>query len=90
MFVAGDTGPLHLAALVGTPLLGLYGPKDPEVYGPYGLGSNGRAGLLPVLTQDDVACRPCTLRRCADPLCMRTLEPERVYWAVREILANSS
>ena len=34
LFVAADTGPLHLAALVGTPLVGLFGPKDPAVYGP--------------------------------------------------------
>ncbi len=86
-FVAGDTGPLHLAALVETPLLGLFGPKDPEIYGPYGLRADGTPGLLPVLTQDDVACRPCTLRRCADPLCMRTLAPERVYEAVQHVLA---
>lgn len=79
LFVAADTGPLHLAALVDTPLLGLFGPKDPSVYGPYGMRADGTPGLLPVLTQDDVACRPCTLRRCADPLCMRTIAPERVY-----------
>lgn len=81
LFIAADTGPLHLAALVGTPLVGLFGPKDPTVYGPYGLRADGTPGLLPVLTQPDVACRPCTLRRCADPLCMRTLAPERVHAA---------
>ncbi|MDJ0520621.1 MAG: glycosyltransferase family 9 protein [Planctomycetota bacterium] len=87
LFVAADTGPLHLAALLGTPLLGLYGPKDPTVYGPYGVRADGTPGVLPVLTQDDVACRPCTLRRCADPLCMRTMAPERVYEAARGVLA---
>lgn len=81
-FVAADTGPLHLAALVGTPLLGLFGPKDPAIYGPYGLRADGTPGVLPVLTQDDVACRPCTLRRCPDPLCMRTLAPGSVYAAL--------
>ncbi len=34
--VAADTGPLHLAAAVGTPCLGLYGPTPPERNGPYG------------------------------------------------------
>lgn len=88
LFVAADTGPLHLAALVGTPLLGLFGPKDPAIYGPYGLRTDGTPGLLPVLTQDDVACRPCTLRRCADPLCMRTLAPERVFEAAQQIAST--
>lgn len=89
-FVAADTGPLHLASLVGTPLLGLFGPKDPEVYGPYGLRDDGTAGLLEVLTQQDVACRPCTLRKCAAPLCMTTLAPRRVHRALEGILAAKS
>lgn len=88
LFVAADTGPLHLAALVDTPLLGLYGPKDPAVYGPYGVRADGTAGLLPVLTQDDVACRPCTLRKCADPLCMTTMAPERVHHVAAGLLAR--
>lgn len=34
--VAGDTGPLHLAAALGTPVVGLYGPTDPARNGPWG------------------------------------------------------
>ena len=33
--VSGDTGPLHLAAAVGTPIVGLYGPTSPERNGPW-------------------------------------------------------
>ncbi|MFZ0333833.1 MAG: glycosyltransferase family 9 protein [Candidatus Acidiferrales bacterium] len=33
--VAGDTGPLHLASALGTPVVGLYGPTDPARNGPY-------------------------------------------------------
>jgi lipopolysaccharide heptosyltransferase I len=36
VFVAGDTGPLHLAAALGTPVVGLFGPTDPARNGPYG------------------------------------------------------
>jgi ADP-heptose:LPS heptosyltransferase len=35
LFVGCDSGPLHLAAAVGTRCVGLYGPKDPAIYGPY-------------------------------------------------------
>jgi ADP-heptose:LPS heptosyltransferase len=35
LFVGGDTGPLHLAAAVGTPIVGLYGPTDPLRNGPF-------------------------------------------------------
>ncbi len=85
-FLGADTGPLHLAGLVETPLVGLFGPKDPAIYGPYGLRPDRTAGLLTTLTQDDVACRPCTRRRCADPLCMRLMEPERVHAEVAALL----
>jgi len=36
VLVSGDTGPLHLAAVLGTPVVGLYGPTDPARNGPYG------------------------------------------------------
>jgi lipopolysaccharide heptosyltransferase I len=83
--VAGDTGPLHVAALLGTPVLGVYGPKDPAVYGPYGVRRDGSVGPLPVVMQADVACRPCTLRRCDAPLCLTTLEPDAVAGVLRSI-----
>ncbi|MBI2900368.1 MAG: glycosyltransferase family 9 protein [Planctomycetes bacterium] len=35
LFVGCDSGPLHLASAVGTPSVGLFGPKDPTIYGPY-------------------------------------------------------
>ena len=35
LFVGGDTGPLHLAAAVGTPIVGIYGPTDPARNGPF-------------------------------------------------------
>lgn len=38
--VAGDTGPLHLAAAIGTPLVALFGPTDPARNGPYQVGES--------------------------------------------------
>jgi len=81
--VGADTGPLHLAALAGIPVVGLFGPKDPAVYGPWGRRADGTPGLLPVVHRDDVACRPCRLRACADPVCMTGLSPEAVLDVVR-------
>lgn len=37
LFVGGDSGPLHLACAVGCPVLGIYGPTDPEVNRPWGV-----------------------------------------------------
>jgi heptosyltransferase-1 len=39
LFVGGDTGPLHLAAAVGIPVVGVFGPTDPARNGPYGTRS---------------------------------------------------
>jgi heptosyltransferase I len=39
LVVAGDTGPLHLAAALGRPVVALYGPTDPARTGPYGTRS---------------------------------------------------
>lgn len=38
--VSNDTGPMHLAAAMGTPTIGLFGPNIPEAFGPYPQGRN--------------------------------------------------
>jgi lipopolysaccharide heptosyltransferase I len=40
LVVANDSGPIHIAAAVGTPVLGLYGPTPPALYGPYPLNKS--------------------------------------------------
>jgi ADP-heptose:LPS heptosyltransferase len=39
VFVGGDTGPLHMACAVGCPVIGIYGPTDPQVNEPWGVRS---------------------------------------------------
>jgi heptosyltransferase-1 len=82
LLVAADTGPLHLAAALRTPVLGLYGPKDPATYGPYGPRPGRGPGVLPVLVRANVPCRPCGLRWCSEPVCMTSLDPEDVAAAL--------
>jgi heptosyltransferase-1 len=78
LVIAGDTGPLHLAAALGRPVVGLYGPTDPARNGPYGTrsrvlrhGSSRRdhsrhaeteAGLMQI-TVDEVAAAALELLR---------------------------
>ena len=68
--VAGDTGVLHLAAFLGVPTVGIYGPKDPKVYGPRG----PRATFF----TKGLDCSGCPKRTCSDPVCMTSITPEEV------------
>ncbi len=57
LLVTNDTGPLHLAAAVGTPTVSLWGAGDPRVTGPLGSGNR-------VLRHPELACVPCTKNEC--------------------------
>ncbi len=78
LLVTTDTGPMHIAAAVGTRVIALFGPTDPSRTGPYGKGHR-------VLTRK-LACRPCFKKKCADPICMTQLTVEEVLQAVQEEL----
>lgn len=82
LFVGADSGPLHLAAALGTRVVGLYGPKDPRTYGPFWDNAS--------VVRKGVACSPCTLRRCARPECMTLLTASEVHDAARVALAIPS
>jgi len=81
LVVAADSLPLHLANALGTPVVGLYGPKDPAVTGPYW----DRARVV----RSDTDCSPCTLRRCAEVLCMERLRVEAVAAACDALLGDA-
>ena len=68
--VAPDTGLLHLAVVLGVPVLGLYGGSDPVVAGlPAGAGRILHTGI---------ECSPCRERLCQRRQCLEELDPERV------------
>ena len=77
--VAADTGPLHLAAAAGTPVVALFGPKDARLYGPRGPGHH--------IAFHGVPCRPCRRRNCDSPQCMLGLQVDAVESAVLEVCA---
>lgn len=78
LVIAADTGPLHLAAALGVPVVGLYGPKDPVVYGPW----SERARVV----QSRVPCAPCRLRRCEHAVCMQMITSKEVERTATELL----
>jgi heptosyltransferase-1 len=48
LFIGGDTGPLHLAAAVGAPIVGIYGPTDPARNGPFAADDIALSNLGPI------------------------------------------
>lgn len=82
LFIGCDTGPLHIAAAVGTPCVALFGAADPARTGPYGERTRVVRHVVP--------CSPCRRRECnvAGHPCMRDLTASAVLAAARELLAS--
>jgi len=73
LMVTNDSGPMHVAAALGKPLVALFGPTEPRRTGPYGQLENVLRRELP--------CSPCLKSTCHYHLpeeCLRTLTPDLV------------
>ncbi|NLB55586.1 MAG: glycosyltransferase family 9 protein [Lentisphaerae bacterium] len=72
LVICNDSGPMHMAAALGKPLVAVFGPTDPSRTGPYGAETS-------VLTSDTF-CRPCFSRECAgrQNSCIKTISVESV------------
>ena len=81
LMVTNDTGPMHVAAALGTPLVALFGPTEPRRTGPY--------RQLDHVLQSRLECIPCLRSRCAyvKPMeCLHTLQPATAFAAVQKRL----
>lgn len=72
--VTVDSGPMHLAAAVGTKVVALFGPTAPWRTGPYGKGH--------VIVRKGLDCSPCFRKKCPDVKCMKGITVEDVVKAV--------
>jgi len=85
VLVSNDSGPVHLASGLGVPVLGLYGPNSPALYGPLSAGS--------VAFYDAPPCSPCITNfnyktsRCRNPVCIAAIEADPVTRAALSLLA---
>ncbi len=80
--ITTDSGPMHLAAAVGTPVVALFGPTDPARTGPYGEGHT--------VIRADLACSPCLLKKCPTRECMAAITPDQVFTALERIIRRQS
>jgi len=80
-----DTGPMHIAVAVGTPVVALFGPTSPEYTGPYGKQNR--------VLRADLSCSPCYARTCRTTAfephaCMLRLDPQNVAEEVLAVLRS--
>lgn len=84
VLLTNDTGPMHVGAAVGTPVVALFGSTSPELTGP-GLPGETRHALL----RGAAVCAPCYLRTCpVDFRCLKGIAVETVVAAVQRFLAE--
>lgn len=76
--ISTDTGPMHIAAAVGTPTAALFGPTADWRTGPYGDGHR--------IVSANPQCRPCFKRSCETTHCMREIRVESVFEHVSDVL----
>ena len=79
--VTNDSGPLHLAAALGTPVIAIFGPTDPFLTGPYG-GNH-------VVLRTDLPCAPCFRKKCNHTPameCMTKISVDQVLAAIRRFI----
>jgi heptosyltransferase-2/heptosyltransferase-3 len=83
--LGADSGPLHLAVASGTPTVHLYGPADPDEFGPWGNPTRQ------IVLTSDIGCRPCRILDWPgdNPVnhpCIRDIKPQRVYEAALQAI----
>lgn len=81
LVVGGDTGPVHMAAALGVPTVGVYGPSDPARNGPYGAGHR-------TVRAEEVPCLGCYRRTCEVRWCMTAIDVETVCRAALDALSG--
>ena len=91
LFLSADTGPMHMAAAVGTPSVSVFGPSDARRYFS---GGTGAPGTRHVVAQAELWCAPCNLIRrppteCLGPEgpeCLRLVTTDQVHAAAAALL----
>jgi heptosyltransferase-2 len=84
VFLTNDSGPMHVAYAVRTPLVAIFGSTDPALTGPP--PATDGAGAEVVIP--DLSCSPCFERTCRnnDMGCMYSITPDEVYYAIKRVL----
>lgn len=80
--ISTDSGPMHLAVALRTPVVAIFGPTAPWRTGPYGQGHR--------VIRSSVSCSPCFKRHCSHMSCMERITPSEVIEAVRAVIVEGA
>ncbi|OGV53918.1 MAG: lipopolysaccharide heptosyltransferase II [Lentisphaerae bacterium GWF2_52_8] len=82
LLITNDSGPMHVAAALKTPLLALFGPTAPDRTGPFGDGKQS------VFAPESLRCAPCLKKSCPQGtlLCQRAFIPSDIAEAARGLM----
>ena len=79
VLITNDSAPLHLGFAVGAKVVALFGPTDPQKYGP--------TGEFDVVIKEKLSCAPCEKAECMRNYeCMRLISPDAVFDAAKMII----
>jgi heptosyltransferase-2 len=78
LFFGVDSGPMHMAAAAGVPVVALFGPTDERKWGPWGNGHT--------IVSKYLACHPCKPHKCGDHQCMDRIRTTEALEAVERSL----
>jgi ADP-heptose:LPS heptosyltransferase len=84
LYAGNDSGPMHLAAAVGTPVIALWGSSDSRRWRPWGVNQ--------AVVQNPFECNPCPGYRClvaSTPLCIESVTVEQAVAAAKQVLGHS-
>lgn len=88
LVICNDGGPLHIAVSQGVRNISIFGPVDPQVYGPYPASANS------AVFKSDLACRPCyenfRLKDCAHAECLSSIGVKEVMSVVEDFMGNET
>jgi len=81
VFLGGDTGPMHMASLVGTPVVTIFGPSD--------LVLNEPAKFTPFrIVSAEIDCSPCRKKNCSKLECLQAVTVEMVGEGISSLLSD--
>jgi ADP-heptose:LPS heptosyltransferase len=78
LFLGNDSGPMHLAAAMGTPVVAIFGYADETRWGPRCEKS--------IVLRGQERCQDCSKKECRDPTCINTLSSDKVKNAIKTLL----